>query len=432
MTSILHRLRILLAGSFAVALVAQAPEDQIKVRTPAPSRDGVYVAAQQSSPSPQVLVRLPSRTGVDLSVAAPQPQAPPKANPAKGGSYAIDLDEDTTSLDDGTNGDDPDTGIVVTKKPVTIGDEIMLDPAYQARIARTQARAAASKQDPYAAQLQDALKRQDATDRRIEQLLKRQDDASAAAFGKRDATKTDAVVDAEFAEASASRRASTIARERGYSLVPALRTIVLRMLTSSDSEQAGKAKAVVMEDVWDATFSSIAIPRGALARLFIEGATGDTDTRIRLTVTEFQLPGGDAIQLRVPDAATDEIGATGPVASMDHRYGTRFMGAVGYAFVAALAAQGTKSPYGGNATFDDVLRNNLSGQFGQQGAQGFQAGMAAKPVARLPEGKIVHMVLGTNLYLVPWQRIRPLVPIPNLLLPKGNEQVMPLQKVSGF
>lgn len=430
MNRFLLQLRSLLVGSLTLVLAAQAPEEQIKVRTPAPSRDGVY-ASTASAPG---LVRLPSRTGVDLSVAPPQPKraAPQPEVQKRGGSYEMDLDDDSVSIEDGLNVDDPDAEVVVTRKPRTLGDEMMLDPAYQAKINRGKARAAAGSQDPYMAQIQEALKRQDASDKRIEALLKRQDATSDAVFGKRDATRTDAVVDAEFAEASASRRASTIARERGYSLVPALRTIRLRMLTASDSEQAGKAKAVVLEDVWDATFSSIAIPRGSLARLFIEGATGDTDTRIRLTVTEFQLPGGDAIQLRVPDAATDEIGATGPQASMDHRYGTRFMGAVGYAFVAALSAQGSKSPYGATATFDDVLRNNLSGQLGQQGAQSFQTGMAAKPIARLPEGKIVNMVLGTNLYLVPWQRIRPLVPIPNLLLPKSNEQQIPLQKVSGF
>lgn len=402
-------LRWFLPGLVAVLVCAQEPPKTIIERTPAPSREGVGVVQRPA----------PGMPGVSFGSKASQvSDSPTPTTEKKGGSYAIEIDPDSeedpasiaaeAELDtSGASATDP--GAQLARDPL-VQRKNKVDAARRARVTAAESQTLQDIKSELRAQSESQQRFQD---RVLTQNEKRED----ALFGKRDATKTDAVADAEFAEASASRRASSIARQKGYSLVPALRTIRLRMRTASDTEQAGgKATAVVLDNVWDATHSSIAIPAGTLARLFIEGASGDTDTRIRLTITEFQLPGGDAIQLRVPDAATDEIGATGPKASVDHRYGTRFFGAVGYAFMAAISASGARSAYSTNASFDDVLRSNLAGQFGQAGSSQFQTGMSAKPVMKLPEGRVVHMILGTNLYLVPWQRVRPIMPVPNMLL----------------
>jgi type IV secretory pathway VirB10-like protein len=229
----------------------------------------------------------------------------------------------------------------------------------------------------------------------------------------RDSVRTDAKADAEFAQAMASRHASSIARRQGLALIPALRTIEMRLQTYASSEQGGKFIGVVTEDVWDATFASIGIPRGTLSRGYIESTANDGDSRIRMTVTEFILPSGDSVQLRVPDAVTDPIGATGVKANINHQYGTRIGFAAGYGLLAAVTASGTATSSNTNATFNDTLRTNVAGQVGQMGQQSMQTGMGIKPIAELREGSDISMILGSNLYLVPWERLRPVIPAPN-------------------
>jgi type IV secretory pathway VirB10-like protein len=260
-------------------------------------------------------------------------------------------------------------------------------------------------------QIQGTLAQQRKEIQSLMKQMNRQNEAQAN-LG-RDAVRTDAVADVEFAEAMASRRASSIARARGLALIPAMSTIELRLLTYASSEQGGKFKALVITDVWDASFASVGIPAGALARGYIESAANDGDSRIRMTITEFVLPSGDSVQLRIPDAVTDPIGATGPKGEVNHKWGTRLGSTAMYVVVGTLSAVGSKSTSNSNAGFDDVLRQNLAGQMGQQGQSSFQSGMQLKPTVDLREGSVISMILGSNLYLVPWERLRPVIPAPN-------------------
>jgi type IV secretory pathway VirB10-like protein len=236
----------------------------------------------------------------------------------------------------------------------------------------------------------------------------------------RDATKTDTVADVEFAEAALSRRASVIAKEKGLALIPALRTIELRLLTAVDTEQGGKFKALVTTDVWDAGFANVGIPAGTLARGTIGSAVNDGCTRISMTITEFVLPSGDLVQLRVADAVTDSHGVSGPKGNVNHKWFMRFGSTVVCGVLGAASSLGSKRNNNNNnnnsnepLSLNVAIRQNLASEFGAQGIRSFESGMHIKPTISLREGANIAMILGSSLYLVPWERLRITIAAPN-------------------
>lgn len=418
MSASIARLRPFLALLVAIGLLAQQAPSQITKKTPPPSREAAQAQGTKAKPA------TPPQDEEDDSE-SDSPQV------AKAGNYDIDPDTGDVSLEG-------DGSPLVTGRNTGFGlgsdgggDEsdlqkaVVQSSAYQRARREEAAKAEAAKKkgaSPEAAALEAVLAQQAATEREIRSLrrdsenLAKQTQQNILAGANRDAKTTNAAADVEFAEAAASRRASSLAREKGYSLIPEMRTIEMRLLTFADSEQPGKFKAVVTNDVWDATFASIGIPRGTLARGFVEAASNDTDSRIRMTITEFILPSGDSIQLRIPDAVTDELGAPGPKAKVNHHWGTRVFTGVAWGLVGAVAASGTKSSFSSQATFTDVLQNNLAGQIGQAGQQSLQNGLQVKPTVQLKQGQSISMILGTNLYLIPWERFRAVIPAPNTAL----------------
>lgn len=391
-------------STFAILLVSgvvflgQTPPAGVAARTPAPGRDGAAPISADRGGAPQ-------------------------ASPKKGGNFELDPDDDDEDQpEDSTEGlpaSSPSRGrFSLGDQGVQegqIGQELMSSPgAVAARAAEAKRLAALRAQGSDVAGVQSALDANRAIAKEIQSLQKQMNRQTEAQAGiNRDAVRSDAVADVEFAEAMASRRASSIARTKGLALIPAMSTIEMRLLTYASSEQGGKFKALIISDVWDASFASIGLPSGTLARGFIEAAANDGDSRIRMTVTEFQLPSGDSVQLRIPDAVTDPIGATGPKGDVNHKWGTR-LGYTGlYVVAGTLSSVGTQSPYSQGAGFNDILRQNLSGQMGQQAQSSFQSGMQIKPTVDLREGSFINMILGSNLYLVPWERFRPVIPAPN-------------------
>jgi type IV secretory pathway VirB10-like protein len=235
----------------------------------------------------------------------------------------------------------------------------------------------------------------------------------------RDATKTDILADIEFAEAMLSRRASSIAKEKGLALIPAMRTIELRLLTSVDTEQGGKFKALVTTDVWDAGFANVGIPAGTFARGVIESSANDGDTRIKMTITEFILPSGDLIQLRIADAVTDSHGASGPRGNVNHKWLTRLGSTAVCGILGAISSLGSNSKNNINSnnnaplSLEAAIRQNLAGEFGSQGMRSLERGIQIQPTIELREGATIAMILGSNIYLIPWERLRTTIPAPN-------------------
>ena len=236
----------------------------------------------------------------------------------------------------------------------------------------------------------------------------------------RDTTKTNISADIEFAEAMASRRSSFIAKEKGLAFIPILRTIELRLLTSVNTEQGGKFKALVTTDVWDASFANVGIPAGTIARGFIGSANNDSDTRVEMTITEFVLPSGDLVQLRVADAVTDTHGASGPKGKVNHKWLTRLGSTVVCGVLSAATSLGTNHNNNNNnnnnndqSSLGVAIRQNLAGEFGAQGRRSFEGGMQVRPTIELREGATIAMTLGSNLYLVPWEKLRATIPAPN-------------------
>jgi type IV secretory pathway VirB10-like protein len=409
----------------------QSPPATIVARTPPPKTDELtpvvppkaVAAKKNTATSAKADV---TDQGLKATPVAPPPVVPPKKeaeNDAKrGGNYELDLEDGSIEeetpedelVDSASVAGPRRGGFGLSENSVGSREDVAryIEESPEMQAAKKQAAKQKSvNQGP--SQESQALTAILESNKKIQEDLKKLEAQEQQQKEQRDSRKTDAMADAEFAEAMASRRASSIARAKGLALIPALRTIEMRLLTFASSEQGGKFKAIITQDVWDATFASVGIPRGTLARGYIEAAASDGDTRIRMTVTEFILPSGDSIQLRVPDAVTDPIGGTGVKAEVNHRWILRTGSAVAYGVMSALSGSGTRSGYASNASFDDVLRSNLAGSFGQMGAQSFQTGMQIRPTVELKEGEEIAMILGNNLYLVPWERMRSVIPAPN-------------------
>jgi type IV secretory pathway VirB10-like protein len=64
-------------------------------------------------------------------------------------------------------------------------------------------------------------------------------------------------------------------------------------------------------------------------------------------------------------------------------------------------------------SLDGAIRQNLAGEFGAHGVRSFERGMQIKPTIELREGANIAMILGSSIYLVPWERLRITIPAPN-------------------
>ncbi|HVT14695.1 MAG TPA: TrbI/VirB10 family protein [Thermoanaerobaculia bacterium] len=184
-------------------------------------------------------------------------------------------------------------------------------------------------------------------------------------------------------------------------LIPAL------LLTQVNSDLPGPLLAQVSRDVYDATHSTVAVPRGTrlLGRYDNQVAAGQR--RLLVAWTRLQLPDGSAYALPgLP--GTDPAGAAGLPARVENHYLRLFGDAVLLSLLSAGAELSQPAPR--NLTLAPSAGSVASAAVGQElatvGLQLLRRDLAVQPTLRLPAGTSLLVFVNGDLELA-----RPAVPV---------------------
>ncbi|WP_225760271.1 TrbI/VirB10 family protein [Leclercia sp. Marseille-Q4284] len=164
----------------------------------------------------------------------------------------------------------------------------------------------------------------------------------------------------------------------------------------------GSMKAMVTNDVMDASNSYILAPKGSTLMIKAVGESGvnqPIQNKMAFLVTWLVLPNGDRIDFS-KQSVLDRMGSSGVAADeVDYHITAQILGVAAYALI------GTKTSYEGTGDSKESLAGNFGSGARQQASGQAQKFLNIVPTKTLHAGQPIRILVEDEMYITPWKTL---------------------------
>lgn len=190
----------------------------------------------------------------------------------------------------------------------------------------------------------------------------------------------------------------------GKTLLPTGTVINAVLAQRVISDYAGSFKGTITNDVYDADYEKILVPKGTTVVgkiLRIKNVNEPIQSRMGMVVSWFVLPNGKRVDMSKASGVQDSEGVAAIGGDVNHHFLAQFLGVAAYALLVTETTSNTSSAFTGEQNPEGDIERSMAVQFSPLA----QRYLTLVPTITLEPGTPFKVFIEDDVYLKPWGSI---------------------------